>query len=149
MKLWRLSRYESLSGEGGLRRSARWHTAGFPVVYLADHPGSALLEVFVHLEVEAEEIPLDYKYLQIAAPENLVIPNLHTPTDDSWKDNLTLTRHLGDTWLASRASALARVPSAILPATCNCLLNPLHPDAASLQIVASHKTTFDRRLLRK
>lgn len=149
MNLWRLSRYESLSGEGGLRQSARWHTAGFPIVYLADHPASALLEVLVHLEVEDEDIPLDYKYLEVDAPDGLEAPILHTPSHDSWKDNLTLTRHLGDTWLASRASALARVPSAILPATFNYLLNPLHPDAADLQIVASYKATFDRRLLRR
>ncbi len=149
MDLWRISKHHSLNGEGGRLYDGRWNNIGNAVVYLADHPASALLEVLVHLQVEDEKTPPSYTLLQITTPANLDTPLLHTPTDDSWKDNLTLTRHLGDTWLTSRTSALARVPSAILPATFNYLLNPLHPDVAGLQIVASHKATFDRRLLRK
>jgi RES domain-containing protein len=39
------------------------------------------------------------------------------------------------------------VPSAILPATHNYLLNPLHPDASRLQIAESMPASFDRRLV--
>jgi RES domain-containing protein len=90
------------------------------------------MEVLVHLQVEDDELP-DFTLLRITAPDDLEIPLLHTPKsseDEAWKDDLALTRSLGDAWLRSRRSALARVPSAILPATHNYLLNPLHPDAA-------------------
>ena len=106
---------------------ARWHSGGEPIVYLASATGTALIEVLVHLQVTEDKTPRGYTLLQVIAPEDLEIPLLHTPLDDSWRDNLTLTRHLGDGWLASRQSALARVPSAIIPLTFNYLLNPPPP----------------------
>jgi RES domain-containing protein len=44
MELWRISIYADLSGAGGLMASGRWHSQGKRIVYLADHPSSALLE---------------------------------------------------------------------------------------------------------
>ena len=62
MRLWRISNRASLSGDGGLLASARWHSRGKRIVYLADHPASALLEVIVHLEVKAENMPMVFSY---------------------------------------------------------------------------------------
>ncbi|MGH7819352.1 MAG: RES family NAD+ phosphorylase, partial [Candidatus Binatia bacterium] len=45
MTLWRISNHSELKGIGGLRASGRWHTAGRPIVYLAEHPALCLLEV--------------------------------------------------------------------------------------------------------
>jgi RES domain-containing protein len=152
MDLWRVSNYITLDGEGSRRAPARWHSGGEPIVYMASATGNALLEVLVHLQVEDNDIPRVFTLLRITAPDDLEIPLLHTPKnpdDDSWKHDLTLTRSLGDAWLRGRRSALARVPSAILPATHNYLLNPLHPDAARLQIAESMLARFDRRLIPK
>lgn len=148
MDLWRISNYASLNGDGGRRYSARWHTAGHPVVYLAASPPGALIEILVHLELDESELPPTYKLLRIPVPAKLRISPLRVPKGDAWKSNLALTRRLGDTWLKSQRSALTRVPSAILPGTFNYLLNPLHPDAARITIAASQPLTFDPRLLR-
>ena len=45
------------------------------------------------------------------------------------------------------ASALLRVPSAIVPESFNVLLNPLHPDAAKVVVVDYREWPWDRRLL--
>ena len=37
MRLWRISNHASLSGEGGLHASGRWHTRGRRVVYTGKH----------------------------------------------------------------------------------------------------------------
>jgi RES domain-containing protein len=66
-----------------------------------------------------------------------------------WKQDEALTRGLGDSWLESQASALARVPSAILPETFNYLLNPLHQDAASIKITKAISATLAPRLVPK
>ena len=152
MDLWRVSNYITLDGEGSRRAPARWHSGGEPIVYMATATGNALLEVLVHLQVEDDDIPRVFTLLRITAPDDLDIPLLHTPKshqDEAWKDDLALTRSLGDAWLRSRRSALARVPSAILPATHNYLLNPLHPDASRLRIAESMLARFDRRLVPK
>ena len=50
MELWRISNYADLSGIGGLKAAGRWHSQGRRIVYLADHPSSALLEMLVHMD---------------------------------------------------------------------------------------------------
>src|SRR5438445_4696032 len=112
MQLWRLSRHESLNGEGGRRYGARWHSAGSPIVYLAASPPGALIEILVHLELDENELPPAYKLMRVTIPDKLSIPFFKLPKGESWKQDESLTRQLGDAWLRWKRSALARVPSA-------------------------------------
>src|SRR5438445_803119 len=77
MQLWRLSRHESLNGEGGRRYGARWHSAGSPIVYLAESPPGALIEILVHLELDESELPPAYMLLPVTAPD--IIPQTTPP----------------------------------------------------------------------
>jgi RES domain-containing protein len=151
MRVWRISDFADLRGDGGLRASGRWHTRGRPIVYLADHPASALLEVLVHLEVDVEDLPATYQLLATDVPDEMA--RRATATEEhlspDWIENLTVTRRLGDEWLKSAASALLRVPSAIVPSATNWLLNPRHPDAASIRVVDLVRVPFDPRLVQR
>ncbi len=73
MRLWRISNYADLTGAGGLTSSARWHSRGTKIVYLADHPASALLERLVHLEIDPEDLPSAYQLLAIEVPDHLAV----------------------------------------------------------------------------
>lgn len=148
MHLWRISNHTSLNGEGGRLYSARWHTAGAPIVYLAASPPGALIEVLVHLELKESNLPPAYTLLRISTPDNLRIPSLKVSEGDMWKEDEAIPRKLGDAWLKSQRSALARVPSAIVPNTFNYLLNPLHKDALRIRIAESQSAIFDPRLLK-
>jgi RES domain-containing protein len=145
LRLWRISNHASLSGDGGLYASGRWHTRGRRVVYLADHPASALLEVMVHLEVDAEDLPRDYQLLGVDVPDG--IPAAFIGLPDGWRDDVASTRALGDAWLREGSSALLPVPSSIVPEARNYLLNPAHADAARIAIVESQRAAFDPRLM--
>lgn len=147
MQLWRISDYRNLSGRGGVRASARWHTAGEPIVYLADSPAASLLEVLVHLELVNPGLPPDYTLLRIEAPDDLAVESLVESNEKAWGAALRTSRKLGDAWLAKRRTALARVPSSIVAHTWNYLLNPLHPDAGKVAIASAEKCKFDARLL--
>jgi RES domain-containing protein len=147
LELWRISNHHSLSGEGGLRYSARWHTAGRPIVYLAASPAGAMIEVLVHLELQEDELPPAYTLLNIEAPASLDIEHLRVGKRDDWKTDLGISRALGDAWLKGTTTALARVPSAILPNTFNYLFNPLHRDAKRIRLAGSTNANFDPRLL--
>ena len=57
MRLWRISNYADLAGTGGLVDNARWHSKGRRIVYLADSPASALLELLVRFDVPVDEWP--------------------------------------------------------------------------------------------
>lgn len=115
MDLWRLTLHPNLDGEGGRLYAGRWNTAGSPIVYLAESPPGALIEILVHLELDAAELPPAYALLRIAVPDEVRATTLRVPAGEAWKSDLAITRKIGDAWLKSRRSALARVPSVILP----------------------------------
>jgi RES domain-containing protein len=145
---WRISEYADLSGEGAKVASARWHTKGNPVVYLAESPAGAMLERLVHLLYTRWRVPDSYDLLEIHAPEEIGIKELLPLAEVRWSEDLILTRRLGDEWLKGKESPLARVPSAIMPRTWNVLLNPEHPDARSIRVVSVIRERFDNRLFR-
>lgn len=147
--LWRISNYADLSGNGGLKASARWHTRGHRIVYLSSSPSAALLEILVHLEIEEDNLPRSYKLLEIEVPDSITIEKLEdwATLPENWPQKQALTRALGNKWLERNSSALLEVPSALAPHTRNFLLNPLHKDAARIMIISVSRQRFDRRLL--
>jgi RES domain-containing protein len=119
------------------------------VVYCAPNPAAALLEVLRHAEIDLEDIPIRFRYIEIEAPDSTSVGTADIgPLGPGWKNDLTATRRLGDQWLRSGLSALLRVPSGIVPETWNILINPLHPDSANIRIVRVHNQAVDARLLR-
>jgi RES domain-containing protein len=144
--LWRISNYTDLSGEGSRIASGRWHTEGSLVVYLAESPASAMLERIVHLTDRDPGgiLPHVYQLLQISVPEDCATKPLSALAPGDWRAEFT--RGIGDAWIASLETPLARVPSAIVPHTWNYLLNPLHPDAGKVQIAEVIHERFDNRL---
>ncbi|MDI4236292.1 RES family NAD+ phosphorylase [Bradyrhizobium sp. Arg237L] len=143
MELWRISNYPDLSGIGGLRASGRWHSQGRPVVYLADHPSTALLEMLVHMDRDL--IPASYRLLRVKLPPDIATEVVAGLPDD-WRSQTMITRDIGDRWLDGSSSALLQVPSAISQGQ-NFLLNPAHRDAAKVSVAEIVQAPFDSRLL--
>jgi RES domain-containing protein len=147
--LWRISNHSTLDGQGGLHASARWHTQGHAVVYLATSPAGSLVEVLVHLELDPQHLPASYKLLKAEAPDEtrtLRVDGESVPA--IWRDDLAATRSLGDEWLRAGKSALLEVPSAILPETFNLLLNPRHPDGGKVAVLWHQPFPYDRRIFK-
>ncbi len=147
MRLWRISNYADLSGLGGLRFPARWHSKGRPIIYTAEHPAGALAEFLAHLDLE--DMPASFQLLTIEAGDvtPLEIAPPHLP--DGWASDPRITRAVGDGWLRNGQSLLLRVPSVLVPDAFNMLINPLHPDIAALKIVKSQTIPLDTRLTRR
>jgi RES domain-containing protein len=119
-------------------------------VYLAESVAGALLEVLVHLELGPVRLPKSYRLLKVEVPDDLSMEALsETDLRQTWVNDETLTRTAGDQWLASKRSALLRVPSAIAPETLNVLLNSAHEEARRLKIVSHREYPWDLRLITK
>jgi RES domain-containing protein len=149
VSLWRISNHLSLAGEGGLRTPGRWHSRGWRVVYCAQSPAAALLEILVHFEIDIQRLPVRYRLLKIEAPDDVLLESVSVdglPTD--WPARIEMSRRLGDGWLMRGSSALLSVPSAIVLETFNVLLNPTHQDARRIVIVHAGEHTIDPRLLK-
>jgi RES domain-containing protein len=146
--LWRISNHASLAGDGGLRASGRWHTRGRRVVYCAENPAAALLEILVHFEIDIRDLPARYRLLKINVPDDLRMERV-SPDDlpADWIENMQVTRGIGDAWLTPGATPLLAVPSAIVPETSNMLLNPAHAGAKRIAIAHARDHVIDPRLL--
>jgi RES domain-containing protein len=147
--LWRISNHASLSGDGAMRASGRWHTRGRRVVYCSESPAAALLEILVHFEIDVRDLPMRYRLLKLRAPDALLVEDLlvaNLPLD--WVEQTDRTRAIGDRWLQTGHSALLRVPSAVVPETFNVVLNPRHAQAGKLEVVQVSEHAIDPRLLR-
>lgn len=146
MELWRISNYADLSGVGGLRAAGRWHSQGRRIVYLADHPSSALLELLVHMDRDL--IPATYQLLRIDIPADMGIEAIAAgDLPGNWRRDTLASREIGDRWLDRSSSALLQVPSAISEQGQNFLLNPAHPDAEKVILAEIFHAPFDARLL--
>jgi RES domain-containing protein len=150
MVLWRISNYADLKGIGGLRAPGRWHFAGQPVVYLAEHPAGALLETLVHQEISSTaDLPDTYQLLKVEVSDGVTIAEIGEdayPPD--WRDDQAWTQAAGTEWLTQATSALLRVPSAVMPFAFNYILNPAHEDAARVEISMAIEVRQDPRILR-
>jgi RES domain-containing protein len=146
MRVWRVSDYPDLSGQGGLVSAARWHRRGTPVVYCADHPATAVLEKLVHVDVE--DMPSGYTLLTIETPDTdtdrVEIADL--PPD--WMTGFEATQSAGTEILNRGEHLLVWVPSVLVPFAWNALLNPRHPEAHRCQVADITSNLFDLRLIR-
>lgn len=144
MRVWRISNFADLSGEGGLLIEGRWHFRGTPIVYCTDHPSTALLEILVH--ATRYTVPDYYQLLEIEVPNDI---ETFAPTIAmNWDRDADETRRIGARFIADGIFALMNVPSVIMPKARNFLLNPAHADAGQIRIVETYRYPFDSRLIK-
>ena len=142
MDIWRISAFADLSGRGGLLAPGRWHRQGLPVIYCADHPSTAMLEILVHMDFE--DVPSHYQLLKITCPDGAPIHRVETADFT----NPAATQSEGSRLLEDAKTLLIDVPSAVMPAARNILINPQHPLAGEIAIAATYQYPFDQRLKR-
>lgn len=148
MRLWRISDYPELSGEGSLLVPGRWHPRNHRVVYFSDSPASALLEVIAHLEVNPEDLPSSFQLLTIHVADDTDFEMVaSSDLGPDWRRTPNETQEYGVRWLASGRTALLQVPSAIVPYNWNWLLNPVHADSGRVRVSELLQVAFDPRLL--
>jgi RES domain-containing protein len=146
---WRIDkpRRNAFSGEGAKRFGGRWNSPGVAVVYLSEHQSLAALEIFVHLRplIPQEKylayfVEWDEAQMEVLAAKNLPLDWRAAPPGPA-------TMQIGDQWVRQARSVVLALPSAILPAERNFLLNPAHPKFRRLRLHKPIEFTFDDRLV--
>jgi RES domain-containing protein len=137
----------AFSGEGAHRHGGRWNRKGVPVVYAAGSQSLAMLEMLV------QDQPLRARYVTIPAeiPSDVEIEPVDVarlPPD--WRDSAApeALRAIGSDWAAGLATGVLAVPSAVIPAETNYLLNPRHPVFAHIVIGEPQELITDLRLIK-
>ena len=137
----------AFSGEGARLYGGRWNPKGWPVIYTAESQSLALLELMV------QDDPLRANYVLIPAQLPTDLPESRTDAEALPAQWRTMgargaLQEIGRAWLDSGRTAVLSVPSAVVPAERNYLLNPRHPDFNRIQIGAPLSLEVDTRLLR-
>jgi len=148
---WRLIKVRhaaiAFNGEGARLEGGRWNPRGVPVVYLSDHPALAALETFIHLKRAATNI--EYVMFRVEIPDEVKVLELPVATlPASWRDEPPTheTMEVGERWVREGKSAILKIPSVLVPASANFILNPHQPDAEKVRIDKGKKFSFDPRM---
>jgi len=149
VRVWRISKREfcAFDGEGGRIANARWHRRGARIIYTAGSLALAALEFFLHLPPD-----LDLKRL-VAVPadipdslKTLTIRVSDLPAEWRADRNLEKLRDLGMDWLKTARTAVLSVPSFVIPAEQNYLLNPTHARFSRIHVHPPEPFDFEYRL---
>ncbi|MFN2386217.1 MAG: RES family NAD+ phosphorylase [Thermoanaerobaculia bacterium] len=152
MRVWRICRkpHAAFDGEGARLAGGRWNLKGSAVVYTSSSLSLAALEMLVHFDIG--DAPDDLVSVWAELPAALQIKRL-TPAElpRRWRD-LPAPEELaiiGTDWVASGATAVLSVPSAIVEQEQNYLLNPYHEDFRRVSVGTAEAFRFDTRLLKR
>ncbi|MDT8437108.1 MAG: RES family NAD+ phosphorylase [Gemmatimonadota bacterium] len=152
IEAWRIvkRRFASTAfdGKGAQRFGGRWNSPGRPVVYTSESRALALLEILAGL---GSTTPLPaWTLIAVRFPKEFALAAVELPggLPPGWDaaPPSHVSRQVGDRWLDERASAVLRVPSVIVPAECNFLLNPAHPDFSGIETGSPEPLRLDPRL---
>lgn len=150
LTVWRLvtARFarSAFAGEGARLYGGRWNRKGVSLVYTAASQSLAVLEMLVQDE------PLRARYVMIEAriPKGIAIDRIEIadlPSD--WRDIAAREKlqAIGTEWARKQSAAVLAVPSVVIPAETNYLLNPLHPDFRRIKIGKPRQFQTDLRLI--
>jgi len=137
---------DAFSGEGARLYGGRWNLKGVPVVYAAGSEALAILELLVHLG--RVRVLKSYSTITVSFEADLVERLDETMLPGDWRSYPAPARlnEIGTEWAEQERSVVLEVPSAVVPAETNFLLNPEHPEFRRLTLEKPRPCVFDSRL---
>ncbi len=151
LTVWRLTTARfaksAFSGDGARLYGGRWNRKGVPLVYTAASQSLAMLEMLV----QDEPLRARYVMIEVRLPKALAIDRIRIedlPPD--WREIAARGKlqSIGTQWAVKRSCAVLAVPSAVVSAETNYLLNPLHPDFRRIKIGKPQRLDTDLRLIK-
>ena len=150
IRAWRIVKAKhtagAFDGEGARLLGGRWNSPGTRMIYTSGSAALAALEMLVHLG-RMTTLPA-YVVISCDFDEKLAIDVDKLPKNWRTFPAPPDVQAIGDAWLKSGKSAVLRVPSAVIPAESNYLLNPAHAKFDRIRIGELERFELDLRLIR-
>jgi RES domain-containing protein len=136
----------AFDGEGARLYGGRWNSSGTRMVYVAGSVSLAVLEVLVHLGDVG--VLSSYSLCAVEFEDGLIEPLDRSRLPADWRSYPAPpgSREIGDAWVKGGSSVILEVPSAVVERESNYLINPAHPDFASVNVGVPEPFEFDSRL---
>lgn len=153
IRAWRLTRRvhatppsDAYNGVGAERSGGRWNRIGTRAAYASSTRSLAALEYLAH--VDPDELPSDLVFVGIAFHGD-ALESGNPPA--GWEAlHSAVAIDYGQAWLRSSSVPILAVPSAIITAERNYVINPAHARARKLNVDGElEEFVFDQRLLTK
>jgi RES domain-containing protein len=149
---WRITktRYAkgAFDGEGARLHGGRWNSRGTRVAYASESVALATLELLVGLQDAG--LLSAYSLIHVEIPERLVELLDRKALPSTWKQHppSPQTQRVGDLWVTEARSAVLKVPSAVVEAEHNYLINPEHRDFKHVVVHPPQRFRLDPRLVK-
>ncbi|MEI2421399.1 RES family NAD+ phosphorylase, partial [Arthrospira platensis SPKY2] len=108
-----------------MSKGFRWNSQNTRLVYTAESRALAMLEIFVHLDLN-EDLPNDRYFVTIEIPEDVLILELQQndlPPHWNTSPPIVQTQYIGDSFVFQNEAAVLKVPSAVVADEYNYLIN--------------------------
>jgi RES domain-containing protein len=149
--IWRIAKSRfagsAFDGEGARLNGGRWNSLGVRVAYASESIALATLEVLVGLQKSSVLASYSLVSAQIDEATVETLPLTALPANWRTYPPPPETQAIGDQWVAEGRSLVLRVPSTIVEAESNYLLNLAHPGFGIIVASAPIPYVFDARLL--
>ena len=151
MICYRLSKAEfadDLSGYGAELSGGRWNSKGTPLLYTCVSQSLCVLEVAVRLSVV--DVPEGLKLITIKLKDSIIgkVEENQLPTEWQKFPHLRTTQIFGDELISTFKHKAFLIPSAIVPAEHNLIVNPKIVTTKEIEIVSIDDFHIDERLYR-
>jgi RES domain-containing protein len=137
---------DALSGEGARLYGGRWNPPGYPVVYASESRALAVLEVFVHLTLEARA--MRFLLYQITLPRRARLKRHGEEFASNYPHLPASGQEAGRAWLDDGTELALVVPSVVVPQEANYVLNVRHTQFVRVRVAGLEPFSFDERLWR-
>ncbi|HMD96123.1 MAG TPA: RES family NAD+ phosphorylase [Terriglobia bacterium] len=140
---------QAFRGEGARLYGGRWNPPGLAIVYCAESLALACLEVLVH--VDLEDLPNELAAVSCEIPSSVKALRLEvSDLPFNWREypSPESLQLIGQEWFRRKEFGVLSVPSAVIPAERNYLLDPLHPDFGKVVVRQPEPFSLDPRLWR-
>ncbi|WKN45903.1 RES family NAD+ phosphorylase [Tunicatimonas pelagia] len=127
--------------------AGRWNRKEQLVIYTAASRSLACLENLVHRR--GIGLQQSYQVMAIHVPDQLTVQRIEeSDLIPNWRNSIdqSETQLIGSQWYQEARKPVLSVPSAIVPAERNIVINTKHPDFAKVQLIGTEPFAFDPRL---
>ena len=137
---------DDATGKGARLFGGRWNNKMIACVYTSESRALAVLEYTVNVNIDDIPRALSITVIEIPVRKIKILNEGDLP--GNWKHSPapSSTKIFGSKLLLAAAEPIIRIPSTIIPAEFNYLLNPLHPESLKFKVIEISDFVYDVRI---
>ena len=135
-----------LTGQGARINGGRWNNIGTPCIYSSASRALALLEYTVNVKIDLIPRALSFTVFEFPDDNEVSVPVADLP--GNWKDvpSPATTKAFGTAMLQANDSLVLKIPSTVIPAEFNYIINPAHANFPLVNILSVTDFVYDMRI---